>query len=319
MIWLILLPHLLLGQPTSLPRYAIAELPSHSRAISMGGAGIASASGNQQLNGNIGKTVFTPHIHQATLTYLPWLRSLFNDTKFMRVDYLQTVGESATLGFDLNYLDLGNLTLRDNNGASLSIHPNYQFTVGSSVGIRTGDHSGIGLGLNWLSAKEFDSGFPTTANTVSGDLHFYHFIKLANPTQQIQWGIALNHLTASSNQMSTAGIGVAYQSQHENTDQWTLSLDMKRSLFERSSLLQFSLGSEYVFAEQFFLRSGFAWESIRSGNRKMISMGAGYKGFFMDQSMYLDVHYLVPLGSVVLSPFEHGYGLTLGINIGNFQ
>ena len=74
-----------------------------------------------------------------------------------------------------------------------------------------------------------------------------------------------------------------------------------------------------MFAEQFFLRSGFAWESIRSGNRKMISMGAGYKGFFMDQSMYLDVHYLVPLGSVVLSPFEHGYGLTLGINIGNFQ
>lgn len=319
LIFFMLLPHLIFGQPMSLPKYSIVEIPTHSRALAMGGSSIASATGNQQLSGNMGKSVFTPHLHQVSVNYLPWLRALFADTKFMRIDYLKTVGESATLGFDINYLDLGNLTLRDNNGASLSIHPHYQFTIGSKVGIRLSDQAGIGVGLHWLSAKAFDSGFPTTTHTVSSDLHYYQFARLGSPKQQIQWGVAINHLTAAINAISTVGVGLGYQSQFENTDQWTVGVDLKRPLFPSGSRLHVALGSEYVFAEQFFLRGGIGWESFRSGNRKLITTGVGYRGFVLDQSFSLDVHYVVPIGTVVLSPFQHNYGLSLGINIGNFQ
>lgn len=319
LIFFMLLPHLLLGQALSVPKYSIVEIPTHSRSIAMGGTGVASAVGNQQLNGNIGKSVFTPHLHQVSVSHLPWLRALFADTKFMRVDYLTTVGESSTLGFDINYLDLGNLTLRDNNGASLSIHPNYQFNVGSSVGVRLSDHAGIGVGLNWLSAKQFDSGFPTTAHTVSGDLHYYQFVQLGSPRKQLQWGIAFNNVTAATHQVSTTAVGIAYQSQQENNDQWMVGLDIRKSLYPWSQPIQFAVGSEYIFDEQFFLRGGFGWESVRSGHRRMITIGAGYKGFVADQSFSLDVHTIVPVRSATLSPFQHSYGLSLGINIGNFQ
>lgn len=319
MIWLLLLPHLIFGQTMSVPKYSIVEIPTHSRALAMGGTGIANSMGNQQLTGNLGKTVFTPHFHQASVTYQPWLRSFFSDSKFMRVDYLKTVGASTTLGFAIDYLDLGNLTLRDNNGASLSIHPNYQFGVGSSVGIRLNDQAGIGVGLHWLSARQFDRGFPTNAHTMTGNLHYYQFASLRNPSQQIQWGIVVNQLTASRHAISTAGLGIAYQWQSENEDMWTFEMDMKRLIFQTKAPLQFSLGSEYVFSAQFFLRGGFGWESLRSGGRKMITMGAGYKGFVADQSFSLDVHYAVPIGMFTVSPLQHSYGLSLGINMGHFQ
>lgn len=318
-IWLVLLPYFTHAQNVVTPKFPIVDIPTHSRAIAMGGIGIASSTGNQQLTGNLGKSVFTPNFHQASITYQPWLRSFFSDTKFMRVDYLQSVGESASLGFAIDYLDLGNLTLRDNNGASLSIHPNYQFNVGSSIGIRLSDQAGIGVGLHWLSARQFDRGYPTSANTVAGSLHFYQFASLSHPQQQIQWGIVVDHLTASKHEISSIGIGTAYQVQSENSDMWTIGLDIKRLIFQSQVPLQFSIGTEYVFSEELFIRGGFGWESPRSGARKLITMGAGYKGFVADQSFSLDVHYAVPIGMVTLSPLQHSYGLSLGINIGNFQ
>lgn len=315
----VLFPLLIQAQNPVTPSYSIVSIPKHSRSIAMGGTGIASSVGNQQLNGNLGKSVFTPHFHQASVSYQPWLRSFFTDTKLMRVDYMKTMGSSATIGFALDYLDLGNITLRDNNGADLSIHPNYQFNIGSSVGIRLSDQAGIGVGLHFLSARQFDRGFPSTTNTVAGNLHYYQFASLSNPQQQLQWGVVLNHLSASKHEISSIGIGCAYQVQSENSDLWTIGLDMKRMLFLSTAPIQLSLGSEYVFSEQFFIRGGFGWESIRAGGRKMITMGAGYKGFVADQSFSLDVHYLVPIGMVIVSPLQHSYGLSLGINIGNFQ
>ncbi len=315
----VLFPLLIQAQNITTPRFPIASIPTHSRAIAMGGTGIASSVGNQQLNSNLGKSVFTPHFHQSSISYQPWLRSFFTDTKLMRVDYLKTAGSSATLGFALDYLDLGNLTLRDNNGADISIHPNYQYSVGSSVGIRLSNQAGIGVGLQFLSARQFDRGFPTTANTVAGNLHYYQFATLGHPQQQLQWGIVLNHLTASKHEMSSVGIGAAYQVQSTSTDMWTIALDLKRMLFASKAPIQVSLGSEYVFSEQFFIRGGFGWESLRAGGRKMITMGAGYKGFVADQSFCLDVHYGVPIGIATVSPLTHSYGLSLGINMGNFQ
>jgi len=68
------------------------------------------------------------------------------------------------------------------------------------------------------------------------------------------------------------------------------------------------------------LRGGLSWEHADRGNRKFVSLGVGYKGFVNDQSWGLDVHYLVPYGpSGNLSPYQHGFGLTLVINIGNFE
>ncbi len=59
--------------------------------------------------------------------------------------------------------------------------------------------------------------------------------------------------------------------------------------------LQVSLGAEYNYNDQFFLRSGYFYENKNRGNRKFFSVGAGFN---LD-NMSINFSYLVPSGSGV--------------------
>lgn len=57
--------------------------------------------------------------------------------------------------------------------------------------------------------------------------------------------------------------------------------------------LQFSLGAEYAYQDQFFFRAGYYYEDPTKGNRKYFSLGVGLKYNVMG----LNFSYLVPSGS----------------------
>ena len=80
------------------------------------------------------------------------------------------------------------------------------------------------------------------------------------------------------------------------------------------------VGVELGLAHSFFLRSGVSIENKLKGNRKFIGLGVGYKEYIDDQSVQLDLYYLVPFGNTgAVSPFRNSFGLTLGVCIGNFE
>lgn len=295
-----------------LPGLSMAQLSTHSRGTAMGDAGIAAAIGNQQLGTNVGKTVFTHHLHQASVTYLPWMRHLFQDTKFVHADYLTTTGESTTLGVAVNYLDLGNLTVRDNYGASLAIYRNLMYNLSGSVGVRLSEHSGIGTTLRLVSARSFDGGGPATRYGIAGDLQYYHSLG------KFSLGAVINHLGNDLWQNSEMGLGFAY-SDRDDVKEWTIGMDMRKPLQESFAATRYAVGAELGFAESFFIRSGLSLEHCETGNRKYISLGAGYKGFVDDQSWGIDLHYLIPFGTkAAFAPMQQAYGFTLYLNIGNF-
>lgn len=297
-----------------LPLCGIAQLTMHSRGAGMGDVGIASASGHQDLSYNVGKTVFTNHLHQASVTYLPYLRALFNDTKFIRADYLTTTGESTTLGMAVNYLDLGNLTVRDDYGASLAIYRNVMYNISGSMGVRLSEHSGIGTTLRLVGARSFDGGGTANRYGVAGDIQYYQSLG------KFSLGAVINNLGSAQWQNSEMGLGVAY-SDRDELKEWTISMDMRKPLKEKFTATRYAIGAEMGFAESFFIRSGLSLEHRDYGNRKFFSVGAGYKGFVDDQSWTVDLHYLVPFGMQIttVSPFQNAYGITLSLNIGNFQ
>lgn len=295
-----------------LPIYGAAQLATHSRGAAMGDAGIATSSGNQTLGYNVGKTVFANHFHQASVTYLPYMRTLFNDTKFIRVDYLQTMGASTTLGLAINYLDLGNLTTRDENGASLAIYRNLRYNLGGSVGVRISESSGIGATLRLIGARGFDGGGASNRYGVSGDIQYYQSIG------KFSVGAVVNQLGSDLWQNSEMGLGFAYRDRDDEKE-WTIGLDMRKPLKGSFAAMRYSLGGEMGFAESFFLRSGVSIEHRDFGNRKYISLGAGYKGFVEDQSIGLDLHYQIPFGTrAAIAPMQQAYGLTLYLNMGSF-
>jgi len=297
-----------------LPLCGIAQLTTHSRGAGMGDIGIAAASSSQQLGYNVGKTVFTNHLHQASVSYLPYIRVLFNDTKFIRADYLTTMGESTTLGLAINYLDLGNLTTRDNNGASLAIYRNVRYNVSGSIGVRLSESSGIGATLRLLGARQFETGGSSNRYGVSGDVQYYQSMG------KFSVGAVVNHLGSDVWERAEAGIGIAYRD-HDASDEkeWTIGMDMRKPLKGSFAATRYTMGGEIGFAESFFIRSGLSLEHRDYGNRKYVSLGAGYKGFVDDQSWGIDLHYQIPFGTqAAIAAMQQAYGLTLYLNIGSF-
>lgn len=76
--------------------------------------------------------------------------------------------------------------------------------------------------------------------------------------------------------------------------------------------LQVSLGAEYAYNEQFFVRAGYFHESKSRGNRQYFSVGAG---FSMD-AFQVNLSYLVPSGSgITRNPLSNTLRVGLLFNI----
>ena len=76
--------------------------------------------------------------------------------------------------------------------------------------------------------------------------------------------------------------------------------------------LQVSLGAEYAYNEQFFVRTGYFHESKSRGNRQYFSVGAG---FSMD-AFQVNLSYLVPSGSgITRNPLSNTIRVGLLFNI----
>lgn len=295
-------------------------IPSHSRGIGMGNAGIAGATENQQLGYNVAKSAFTQNFHQASITYLPWMRSISNDSRFLRADYLTSVGSSSAFGFAINYLDLGNIAIRDAGGATLGLYKSNEFNIGTSYALQLGGNASLGVAMRFLGSRFFTT---TIQNQYSfcGDVSYYQYINLGDPLKKLEWGAVVSNLGPKINLPTNIGVGISYTSlQNEGGDQLQFSIDANRLLSESMKAIRLSAGMEYGFADQFLLRGGVSMENRHEGNRKYFSFGAGYKGFVSDQSWGLDVHYLVPFGvATAVSPFQNACGMTLRLNIGSFQ
>lgn len=318
---LLLLPLFIDAQQTSLTVNSFPSLTiaTHSRGWAMGNTGIAGATENQQLGYNAAKTAFAQNFHQASFTYLPWLRSVSNDSRFLRADYLASLGNTSAIGFAINYLDLGNIAIRDNNGATLGLYKSSEFNIGTSYALQLGGNASIGVALRFLGSRFFTT---TIQNQYSacGDVSYYQFVNIGDASKKLEWGAIFSNLGPNINLPATAGVGIGYTSHNESNNQWSFSLDVNRLLKDDMTGIRLNAGAEYGFDERFFLRGGMSVENKLKGNRKFFSLGAGYKGFVSDQSWALDIHYLIPFGTITaVSPFQNSYGFTLSLSFGNFQ
>lgn len=304
------------NQVTQFPSLLI---PSSARGLSMGDGGISCSKENQQLYYNPAATAFTQNFHQASFSYLPWLTGISADTKFMGVNYLGSITDGSAFGVSLNYLQLGAIDLRDENGATLASYQSREYSIGLCYALQIAAHHSLGVAMKFLGQNQFST-VPTNQYRLCGDLSYYGYAELANVAKRLQWGVTVSNIMPGNQLPQMIGVGIGYTSFNANNDQLTVSLDATRLLQGTFSGIRFSTGFEYGFEEQFFLRSGLSIENKNSGNRRFFSFGTGYKGYVSDQSFGLDLFYLVPFGMVsAVSPFQHSWGLTLHLSLGNFQ
>ena len=73
--------------------------------------------------------------------------------------------------------------------------------------------------------------------------------------------------------------------------------------------LQWSLGMEYTYNQQFTVRGGYHWEHANKGNRKYFAFGAGFR-----MSVFsLDAAYL--LSTAQSNPLDQTLRFTLGFDL----
>lgn len=322
---LLLIPVIGLAQPMA-TAFPSLRIPTSSRGFAMGDGGIASATYNQQLFYNVAKTAFTQHYHQAAVTYMPWLSGISNDTRFVNANYVGDLTNTSAVGAGISYLNLGNVPVRDEYGGTLVNYHASEYNLMGSYALQLSDKISLGVAFHLLGMNAFLSQ-PKNVYSVCADLGYYQFADIGS-SGKLEWGAVLSSLgpkvtigNIATPLPTTAGIGVAYTKYNaDNNNHVSVSLDATRLLNDKWNGTRFSLGAEFGFSEQFFLRGGLAYENPGKGNRSYVSLGAGYNGFISDQSWGLDVHYLVPYGvQSAVSPFQHSFGFTLHLNLGNFQ
>lgn len=122
--------------------------------------------------------------------------------------------------------------------------------------------------------------------------------KLLVPSLPAATGVFSTDSASLSNYRSTGVVSSWFKSFSDGTSQ----LDA----------LQVSLGAEYAYNEQFFVRGGYFHESKSRGNRQYFSLGAG---FSMD-AFQVNLSYLVPSGSgITRNPLSNTIRVGLVFNI----
>jgi len=77
---------------------------------------------------------------------------------------------------------------------------------------------------------------------------------------------------------------------------------------EEMAEINFSIGTEYWYAQQFAIRGGFFYENVNKGNRKYFTLGAGFRYNVLG----IDFSYLIPIETQ--NPLEHTLRFSLLIN-----
>ncbi len=179
-----------------------------------------------------------------------------------------------------------------------------------------------GEGLNWgvvlsnLGSKVGYTNDSRNKDYIPANLGLgVSYTKAINESNKVTFGLDINKLlvpsapTATGN-FTTDSANLASYRSTSVVSSWMKSFSDGTN---QLSSLQASLGAEYAYNEQFFVRAGYFYENKNRGNRKFFSVGAGFN---LDQ-MNINFSYLVPSGSgVTRNPLSNTlrFGIVFNIN-----
>ncbi len=301
-----------------------------ARHAALGDAGVATSADANAAYWNAAKLVFIDQDYGGTVSYTPWLGKIINDMSIAYLSGFYKINREQVIAASMKYFDLGDIFITEDGKIGTNFNPRefaFDFTYSRlltenfSVGL-TGRYIHSNLTGQYTSNGGTDV---KPANSVAVDIGVY-YTKELNTTKPstLSLGGFISNIGAKVSYSDTNNkdfiptnlrLGGAFKTQVDVYNSFTFILDFNKLLVptvdngqtmlagmfnsftdapggfkEELHEITLSSGIEYWYSETFAARLGYFLEATDKGNRKYLTIGAGFR----KKAFGIDVAYLVP-------------------------
>jgi hypothetical protein len=317
-----------------------------SKAGAMGDVGVATTPDANSMHWNPAKLAFTTDDMGATMSYVPWLRALVPDINLSYLAGYINMGEYVgTIGMELRYFSLGDITFTDIVGTTIGQYKPSEFALGTAYSRKLSDNFSLAIAGRYiysnLTGGQPAGGIETVAGqSIAADLAGYYAKPIRMGGQDMDLGVGLNISNIGSKVSYTETsirdfipinmrLGSSLNANIDGYNKISLAFDLNKLLVptppitdngeiklgqssdvgvvsgmfqsfgdapggfsEEMKEINYSIGTEYWYANQFALRAGYFFEHATKGGRKFLTFGSGvkYSAFILDFSYLVNAN-----------------------------
>ena len=320
----------LLGQTkaitTAVPFLSITPDARHA---GLGDAGVASSPDANASYWNPAKLTFINKKYGGSLSYTPWLGKIINDMSISYLSLFYKIGREQAVSGSLKYFDLGDIFFTENGVDGTLFNPR-EYAFDFTYSRKLTEELSLGLTGRYIHSNltgAFSSGGVDArpGQSVAADLGIFYTKQLKNAkSSNLSLGASISNIGAkitysdSNNKdflPTNLRLGGAFTTELDPYNTITFLLDFNKlmvpTIDEGQSLLNgmfssftdapggfseeiqeimTSMGVEYWYHEVFAARLGYFLEAYEKGNRKYLTVGAGFRR----NNFGFDIAYLVP-------------------------
>ncbi len=325
---------------TSLPFLLVS---TDAKAGGMADIGVATASDAHALFHNPSKIAFNKSQLSIGVNYVPWLRNLTDDIFVGSLSAINRINENSAFGVDMKYFSLGEIQLTSNTGVDQGTRNPSEFALAGYYSLKLSETYSMGIGLRYINSNldvndQFDA-----VNTLAVDISGYYQSPEANfgnfnGRYRFGFNIAnigpkVEYVAGNPNFIPTIlKLGGGFDFILDSFNVVGINTEFRKLLvpadansesgfvsgifesFGDSNELQeigVSIGANYTYNDAFGIRAGYFTESEEQGNRKFLTLGAGFKA----KAFTVDLSYLLNT-SDVNNPLENTLRFSLAFDLG---
>lgn len=291
-----------------------------ARAAALGNAGVASSPDVNAQYWNPAKYVFSDTKFGVGFNYAPMQQHFGNvynayASGFYKIDDVQSVSAS------FRYFSYGDeITYKDENNVDMGTLQANDMAIDFAYSRKFGPHFSGALTFRYIRsdiAPESTGAKTGQAAAADAAVYYRRPVKLFGGNFNMGLGAILSNIGTKISYVENGSsdalpmnlrIGGALQYEASENHRIGLLLDFNKLLLDKNNGLTTSVGMEYNYMGNIFLRAGYMAQAIDKGSESFFAAGAGV----VYKMLCFDFAYLIPTQNS--SIFSNTYRLSLAIN-----
>ncbi|HEX4886713.1 MAG TPA: type IX secretion system outer membrane channel protein PorV [Luteibaculaceae bacterium] len=183
-----------------------------SKGGAMGDVGVSSSPDALSTFWNPSKLAFAESDFGASLSYVPWLRTIVPDMSLSYLSMYSKINANSAVGGSFRYFNMGSITFTDENATTIRDFTPAEFALDLNYSIKLSERFATGVALRYINSNltggTVVQGAATKAgNAVAFDLSAYYrskAFKLGGKNSQFTGGLTISNVGTKMNYSTSA-------------------------------------------------------------------------------------------------------------------